>query len=676
MRSRALTLTIFLFAVLSKGAANAAVEIVNVGVDASLGFEIQGSFVAIRTSEARAGATDLNGDGDTTDFVLQAFDASTGVVRNSGLDASSGFRMAGRYVAFNVLESRQGQTDLNGDGDTADSVMHVLDAASGAISSLGLATSSFRIEGDLLVLSVLESAQGASDLNGDGDSRDGVLHLYRASSGTLLNVGLDAAGGFVSDESRIAFAVSEASQGGADRNGDGDALDTVLHLAEGATGTVTNLGFAAPANQFQLDSNLLAFLVRESAQSNRSLNGDSDAADSVLHLYDVTRGTTSNLGRAAGGFQLAGGVLAFAQPESSQGGVDANGDGDAFDDVLHTFEPSTSAMTNLSAAVEGFQLDAQHVAFGVREFRQGASDLNGDGDTADLVLHLHDVAASSTVNLGTDATLGFKLDGETLLAFGAWEPGQGAGDLNGDGDISDYVLHVYDIVSGALLNLEVDPSGGFQSFQLDGRTLSFGVQEQGQGGSDLNGDGDTSDIVLHFFQAGADSIVNLGFDASAGHQVSSDRIAFGVTESKQGLTDLNGDGDTGDVVLHVADVSPDVRGRLEALMALVRSMGLPSNTERLLLRLLESARAALEQNRPCRASGWLQTFAMVAKAQKHKLRPDRAQELWEEAKSIQLQLRGENPGCQNPIHLLCKAGATKHHKAKHHFQKSKNHGKK
>lgn len=655
MRSRALTLLLF---TLFLNRTSAAVDIVNVGVDASLGFEIQGDFVAIRTSEARSGGTDLNGDGDTADFVLQVFDWSTGLVRNTGLEASGGFRMAGRYVAFTVLESRQGGLDLNGDGDAADLVQHVYDAETGLATNLGLAASTFRIEGDLLAFTVIESAQGASDRNGDGDSNDGVLHLYRPSTGTLTNVGLDAAGGLVSSDTHVAFAVSESNQGGADRNGDGDALDTVLHLVDASTGVTTNLGAATLSLQFQLDSNLVAFVVRESSQGNQSLNGDSDVNDNVLHLYDIADGTTSNLGRAVTSFQLADGVVAFAQPESAQGAADANGDGDAFDDVLHYFDAASSTMTNLASAIEGFQLDSQHLAFGVREFRQAATDLNGDGDTADLVLHLHDLAAGTTVNLGTDATLGFKLDGETLLAFGAWEPGQGVGDLNGDGDISDYVLHVYDIVSGTLINLEVDPSGGFQSFQVDGKTLSFGVQEQAQGATDLNLDGDTADIVLHYYQAGAASIVNLGFDVSAGHQVQADRIAFAVTESRQGLTDLNGDGDTGDIVLHVADVGPDdARSRIEALIALVRSMNLPKNTERHHVAFLELALQALDGDNPCEAIRWLQLFDFSVKVPPGmKIPQAQAQELQDEAESILDQLREENPSCKSPAHLLCKNG--------------------
>ena len=50
-----------------------------------------------------------------------------GTATNVGLDASLGFRLDGNLVAFGVFESNQGNTDLNGDGDTNDTVLHVFD---------------------------------------------------------------------------------------------------------------------------------------------------------------------------------------------------------------------------------------------------------------------------------------------------------------------------------------------------------------------------------------------------------------------------------------------------------------------------------------------------------------------------------------------------------------------
>jgi hypothetical protein len=76
---------------------------------------------------------------------------------------------------------------------------------------------------------VSEASQGATDLNGDGDTLDQVLHFFdgtaAASTGRAIKSSsraTDAGAGFL-------FDVDEAGQGGVDLNGDGDALDTVVH---------------------------------------------------------------------------------------------------------------------------------------------------------------------------------------------------------------------------------------------------------------------------------------------------------------------------------------------------------------------------------------------------------------------------------------------------------------
>jgi hypothetical protein len=631
-----------------------AFEIRNVGIDASLGFEIQGNLVAVRSSESRSNNTDLNSDGDTVDFVLHVVDATSGVVHNTGLEASGGIRMTSRYVAFTVLESRQGNLDLNGDGDALDFVQFVHDSSTGTTMNLGLASSSFRVDGDLLAFTVNETNQGGVDRNGDGDAKDVVLHLYDLSRNALVNLGLDATGGFVVSGNRVAFAVSENNQGMADRNGDGDVLDSVLHLAD-ASGSLDNLQAATVALQFQMDGDLLAYVVRESMQGNRDLNGDADSGDNVLHVHDLRTSSTTNVGRAVSSFQLDGSLVAFAQSEGSQQKADANGDGDNFDEVLHYYDANGGAVRSLGVAVEGYQLDGQHLAFGVREFRQAVTDLNGDGDTADLVLHLFDVELRTATNLGTDTTLGFKLDGDVLLAFGASEASEGV-DLNGDGDTLDYALHVFDIVSGTVLNLAVDPSGGFQSFQLDSKFLTFGIREAAQGGVDLNGDADSDDIVLHVFDGDSASTANLGLDVTAGHQIQDGRIAFAVTEARQANADLNGDADSGDIVLHVANLNPDtIRERIEALIAGVRSLGLTRAQERSRVAMLEHALAAYDRDNPCRTILWLRVFKLSMRGHLgKKVKAADVQELRDEARAIIQLLRDENPKCKPRLHRLCR----------------------
>jgi hypothetical protein len=169
--------------------------------------------------------------------------------------------------------------------------------------------------------------------------------------------------------------------------------------------------------------------------------------------------------------------------------------------------------------------------------------------------------------------------------------------------------------------------------------------------------------------------------------VQDDRIAFAVTESRQGLTDLNGDGDTGDVVLHVADVSPeDARSRIEALLALLRSMGLPRPTEYLHAAFLRFALQGLDRDDPCKAIAWLQLFDFSVKLHQgwKKIPQAQANELRAEAQAILSLLRAENPGCKLPGHGLCDNPHVKHDKKHHeckkyspqqHYGKSKHHHK-
>jgi hypothetical protein len=81
--------------------------------------------LAFRTRESDQDTTDLNGDGDTLDYVGHLHDLSTGVTTNLEL-ATETIAVAGSTVAFRVNESQQGGTDLNGDGDATDAVLFVV----------------------------------------------------------------------------------------------------------------------------------------------------------------------------------------------------------------------------------------------------------------------------------------------------------------------------------------------------------------------------------------------------------------------------------------------------------------------------------------------------------------------------------------------------------------------
>jgi len=464
--------------------------VTNTGVGISFSFinhnNVNGNLVAFPVSEFDQGV-DLNGDGDTNDRVIHVYDATTGITTNLGL-ASFSVDTGDNFVAFPVFESDHG--DLNGDTDTTDIVMHVYDATTGVINNLGLAGSSFLAKGNLVAFPVSESSQGI-DLNGDGDTNDSVLHVYDATTGLTDNLGLDNAG-FEIYGNFVALSVSEVRHG-ADLNGDADTDDNVLHVYDATTGLTDNLGLASNVSNHgstaEVNGNLVEFYVSESKQ-NADLNGDGDTDDTVPHVYDATTGITTNLGLSTLSFTLlANGNLALFSIHEATQGADLNGDGDTDDTVPHVYDATTGITTNLgldSNTTPGYS-DGTLVMFPISESGQNA-DLNGDGDQLDTVPHVYDATTGITTNLGI-GDFSNVVDGN-IIAGSLSEYFEG--DLNGDGDTNDTIIHIYDATTTTVTNLGLD--GG--QVRTNGVTLVYVVSEFNQG-VDLNGDGDTNDQVLH-----------------------------------------------------------------------------------------------------------------------------------------------------------------------------------
>ena len=98
---------------------------------------------------------------------------------------------------------------------------------------------------------------------------------------------------------------------------------------------------------------------------------------------------------------IVGDTLALLVDERDHGGIDLNGDTDAADQVLHLFEVDTGHLLNVGladATVRGpfgsplgtrnplpLETSAQKVMMLVGEADQGGSDLNQDGDADDQV---------------------------------------------------------------------------------------------------------------------------------------------------------------------------------------------------------------------------------------------------------------------------------------------------
>ena len=196
------------------------------------------AWLSALVSEAADGHTDYNGDGDATDGVVQVHPTGSGSWTNVR-QAADVVDIRGSSVTFLTPESAQG-TDLNGDGDRADRVLQQYDAATETLRSTGLAAEEFVLgNGGLVAFRTLEASQGGRDLNGDDDTADGVLQVFDAVTGQLLNTQqavtpchLEACDPRVPYRVRkdtITFLTFEGDQG-RDLNSDGDMQDLVVQV--------------------------------------------------------------------------------------------------------------------------------------------------------------------------------------------------------------------------------------------------------------------------------------------------------------------------------------------------------------------------------------------------------------------------------------------------------------
>jgi hypothetical protein len=391
--------------------------------------------------------------------VAHAYDAESRTMTNLALaleiSAASRFDAEDGIAAFFVDEADQNGTDLNSDSDAFDLVLHVYDVSTGVLTNTQLAsnpsTPEVQLEGGKAVVRVSEFAQGQTILNGDGDFSDNVLFVHDVATTTQASVGYECASdsfdgthSYAVDAGLVVFRYSEAGQG-VSGNGDADLNDAVYAVYDIAAATLTNTGFAGPQYSLAVDDGYAAFLVVEWQQGNADLNGDGDMDDWVLHLYDHGTQSTSNLTSASstGSHGVAAGMVAVQVREEEEG-IDLNADADTDDKVLFLHDVTGGAPTNLGLASGGstwvLSMSDEVLAFRVRESDQDTTDLNGDGDVLDYVGHLHDLSTGLTTNLEL-ATETIAV-AETTVAFRVNESQQGGADLNGDGDASDAVLFV------------------------------------------------------------------------------------------------------------------------------------------------------------------------------------------------------------------------------------------
>jgi hypothetical protein len=288
----------------------------------------------------------------------------------------------------------------------------------------------------------------------------------------------------------------DPGNGGTLLNGDGDANDEVVQLWRGGVSSVENLRCAARA--VAMSDTVVGALVDEAAEG-ADLDGDGDRREAVARAYrladpaPVTCAAWQTSGLAAEDLKVCGGRVVFLVPECVQGGsetdgcpaggTDLNGDGDAGDRVLHVWDPATTPV-NTQRAAEEFVCSDRIVAFRTRETAQcpgGAgctSGLNGpfDTDTTDFVLGIWDLMTDALSNPGRAVR---------ACDFAACDQ---------------RFPYRADQTRVKFLTRECDQNGG-------GVTLQCGL---GGGGTDLNGDGDAGDVVIQTYDVDTATITVLG----------------------------------------------------------------------------------------------------------------------------------------------------------------------
>jgi hypothetical protein len=281
----------------------------------------------------------------------------------------------------------------------------------------------------------------------------------------------------------LAFLANESDEG-KDLNQDGDTTDSrVLHVFDARTGVVRNLGLQVAYSSPLLvaTSSFVAFNVNE-ADLGIDVDGNGDALSDVLCLY-------SRRAQEVYISELTG--ILFADVFTTQVGLLVRkGQGAYF------FDSRSGEVRDTNLPLSGYPVWSVPAWSGQILGVWEDTDINGDGDTSDIVLYWSDPALRKFESLGTVAS-------SPPLVTGRWayfSVPEHAGDLNGDGDGWDSVLFRFDRLTGTTTNLKlalgraVIASPGAIGFGSNG-FAAFLADEFWQN-EDLNGNGDLEDKIL------------------------------------------------------------------------------------------------------------------------------------------------------------------------------------
>jgi hypothetical protein len=430
---------------------------------------------------------------------------------------------------------------------------------------------SFRIagtEGDIVLCLADETAE-TEDLNGDGDQNDtAVLAALDAGDAVpaLFGTGLAVASTPVFDVAAVgtdwlvAFLVSEAAQvenlndptlfagswqpGNCAGRDDTDQLDHVLHWFEFsdlvANARVTNTGLVGNVSEPVLahPSGFVAVVSLESDEGNGGcdLNGDGDFVDPIFRWVDATTpgapvlpvtSSTRLLAVArnnvvpgnTGGMLAVGDAFVIVVNEAADG-RDYDGDAGTDRNLVAAHVPASSGQswnfqhgsgTPAPVAVSWVGADPRVTnRFGAAITEDGrGADINGDGDESDSVPTFPTVLSGNVLGFpGVAVAAQANNAGVSFAANHAFyrvsETADGSTDRNGDGDANDQVLQRVALTGSTPVYMGSLNTQSMSALppNLDGTEFGAFLYEEAMfgTGNDLNGDGDTLDIVVRYFR--------------------------------------------------------------------------------------------------------------------------------------------------------------------------------
>jgi Tol biopolymer transport system component len=314
---------------------------------------------AFLSSEADDGGINRNpasGDTDANDVVARFYDANTDTFRELGV-AADRIAISDQVVCLTDPEAQENNTDLDGDGDTLDDVVAAwnIAAAPALPTNVGVPATAIGATGTFCVFTgpnrVLEYYD-ASNTAQPPSAQVKSTHL--------------PARDFVAKGDLVAFRVCEFDISSTTvLNGDGDSFDCVMHVLRLSTGVVTNTQMAASIcdlpgcdpffEPYRVLGNTVSFLTREADQSGPGpqlgancsptgtpgacdLNNDGDADDLMITVFNVDSSESQLVTLGEHDVRIPQDqppfpilmdgriVLPIKVPES-QVGVDLNGDG-------------------------------------------------------------------------------------------------------------------------------------------------------------------------------------------------------------------------------------------------------------------------------------------------------------------------------------------------------------